>query len=202
MSSNIKIKRICEHCGKEFTAKTTVTRFCGDDCAKRNYKLRKKNIKQQRMEEKINESNKHTQLVRDKPKVQVLEKEFLTVKDAAVLLACSTKAIHLMIASGKLNAINLGVRKTRILKSEILNLFALPALAVKHLEKKSLAEEPLTRDNCYTVEEITSSLGVTRDSVYSMVKRKKIPKFQEGKEIYISKRHIDKAYRLVRGGRQ
>ena len=27
MSSNIRIKRFCEQCGEEFTAKTTVTRF-------------------------------------------------------------------------------------------------------------------------------------------------------------------------------
>ncbi|NVM62249.1 hypothetical protein FHW88_000525 [Mucilaginibacter sp. SG538B] len=28
MSSNFTVKRICEHCGSTFTAKTTVTRFC------------------------------------------------------------------------------------------------------------------------------------------------------------------------------
>ncbi len=29
MSSNIKLQRICQHCGNEFTAKTTVTQYCG-----------------------------------------------------------------------------------------------------------------------------------------------------------------------------
>ncbi len=200
MSSNISITRICEHCSKEFTAKTTVTRFCGDKCAKRNYKLRRKNAKQQTMQVKIDESNKQTQAVRDIPKNQVWEKEFLTVNDAALVLGCSGKAIHLMIAAGRLKAINLGVRKTRVLRSEIQRLFELPALAVKPMPKVTLEEEPLTKDNCYSVDYITSSLGVTRDSVYSMVNRKKIPKFQEGKEIYISKKHIDRAYRLIRGG--
>ena len=38
MSSNIFVQRICEECGNEFTARTTVTRFCGDRCAKRAYK--------------------------------------------------------------------------------------------------------------------------------------------------------------------
>ncbi|WP_159471736.1 helix-turn-helix domain-containing protein [Dyadobacter sp. 3J3] len=61
-------------------------------------------------------------------------------------------------------------------------------------------EEQLSKTNCYTVEEIISAFGVSRDSVYSMVNRKKNPKFQEGKEIYISKSHIDKAYRLAKGG--
>ncbi|MBA2248578.1 MAG: helix-turn-helix domain-containing protein [Chitinophagaceae bacterium] len=45
MSSNIRIKKICQHCNKVFTAKTTVTKFCSDICAKANYKLRQKEHK-------------------------------------------------------------------------------------------------------------------------------------------------------------
>jgi hypothetical protein len=42
MSSKIEIQKICECCGKEFIAKTTVTRFCGHTCASKSYKERKK----------------------------------------------------------------------------------------------------------------------------------------------------------------
>ena len=35
MSSNIRIQRICQHSEKEFAAKTTVIKYCGDDYAKR-----------------------------------------------------------------------------------------------------------------------------------------------------------------------
>jgi len=42
MSSNIEIERICQHCDKDFIAKTTVTKYCSDDCAKRAYKARKR----------------------------------------------------------------------------------------------------------------------------------------------------------------
>lgn len=177
-----------------------MTKFCGDQCAKRDYKLRRKTAKQQKTNQKVNESNRQTQLVRDAPKIRLLEKEFLTVNEAAVILGCSDRAIHFMISSGRLSAINLGVRKTRILGSELQGLFELPELRVKPVQKIKLAEEPFTKENCYMVEEITNSWGVTRDSVYSMVNRKKIPKFQEGKEIYISKKHIEKAYRLAKGG--
>ena len=38
MASNIKVQKICQQCGKEFTARTTVTRCCGDACAKKAYK--------------------------------------------------------------------------------------------------------------------------------------------------------------------
>jgi len=40
MSTNIIVNRICEQCGKNFLAKTTVTRFCGIACNRRNYKQR------------------------------------------------------------------------------------------------------------------------------------------------------------------
>ena len=53
MRSKISVQRICEHCGDVFTAKTTVTRFCGDNCAKRAYKQRLK-------ASKIEVSNKET----------------------------------------------------------------------------------------------------------------------------------------------
>jgi hypothetical protein len=47
MSSNIRIPKICQHCGNEFVPKTTVTKYCGDDCAKRAYKKRKRDEKVQ-----------------------------------------------------------------------------------------------------------------------------------------------------------
>lgn len=45
MSSNIRINKVCQHCNKVFTAKTTVTKFCSDQCAKANYKKRHKDIR-------------------------------------------------------------------------------------------------------------------------------------------------------------
>lgn len=43
MSSNIRLQKTCQHCGNRFTAKTTVTKFCSDTCAKWAYKQRKWN---------------------------------------------------------------------------------------------------------------------------------------------------------------
>jgi hypothetical protein len=45
MSSNLFIPKSCKHCGKAFTARTTVTNYCGDTCAKKAYKARKRNEK-------------------------------------------------------------------------------------------------------------------------------------------------------------
>ena len=38
MSTNIRVKRKCEYCKKEFTAKTIRTRYCSHQCNSRAYK--------------------------------------------------------------------------------------------------------------------------------------------------------------------
>ncbi|HBH06588.1 MAG TPA: DNA-binding protein, partial [Flavobacteriales bacterium] len=42
MSSNMRIPKICQECGSDFIAKTTVTQYCSDRCSKRAYKKRKR----------------------------------------------------------------------------------------------------------------------------------------------------------------
>jgi len=116
MSSNIQVKRICQHCGNEFTARTTVTQFCGDTCAKRAYKARVKVIK-------VEASNNETQRIKNQP-IEVLKaKEFLTVREVANLLNCSVRSAYYYIESGNIKAVNLGQRITRVKRSEIDKLF-------------------------------------------------------------------------------
>lgn len=64
MSSNIRIQRICQCCGKEFTARTTTTKTCSDNCAKMLYK-------QKRRDAKIESSNSETQRI----KVEIMHNE-------------------------------------------------------------------------------------------------------------------------------
>lgn len=116
MSSNIEIQRICQHCGNEFTARTTVTKYCGDDCAKRAYKERLRAAK-------VEISNKETQRTKSQPIQELKGKEFLTVREVARLLNCSVRSAYYYIESGTIKATNLGQRITRIKRSEIDKLF-------------------------------------------------------------------------------
>jgi excisionase family DNA binding protein len=116
MSSNIKVQRICQHCGMEFTAKTTVTKYCGDDCAKRAYKVRMRNIK-------VDSSNEETMIIKSKPITEVQAKEFLTAKDVSILLDCSVRTVYYYISTGRIKAVNLSQRLTRIKRSDIDLLF-------------------------------------------------------------------------------
>ena len=109
MSSNIRINRICAHCGQDFIAKTSVTQYCGDVCAKKAYKARQRasNIEASKIE------------TLNQKLIQIQCKMVLTPKEAATLLNCSVRSIYNQIQSGNIKATNLGKRLTRIKRSDI-----------------------------------------------------------------------------------
>jgi len=117
MSSKIEVQRICQHCGNEFTARTTVTRFCSHRCASAAHK-------QKVRAGKVEESNKQIQQVKARPIEELKVKEFLTVREVALLLNCSVRSAYYYIESGTIKAVNLGQRITRVKRSEIDKLFA------------------------------------------------------------------------------
>ena len=116
MSSNIKVQRICENCKQEFTARTTVTRFCSHNCSRKAHKIKIKTAK-------IENSNNETLQIKLQPLNEIKAKEFLTVKDVAKLLNFSTRTTYRLIQEGEIKAVNLSERKTLIKRSEIDKLF-------------------------------------------------------------------------------
>ena len=116
MSSNIRVQRICQHCEQEFTAKTTVTKYCSGSCSKRAYKANKRL-------EKINHSNIETQKIVLQPLEQLKAKEFLTVKEVSQLLGVSIRSAYNLIEKGTIKSVNMGQRMTRVSRSEINKMF-------------------------------------------------------------------------------
>lgn len=117
MSSNIHVQRICKHCSMEFTARTTVTQYCGDNCAKRAYKERQRTTK-------IETSKIETEQIKTRPIEELKSKEFLTVRDVSKLLNCSIRTAYRLIGQGNIKAVNLSQRKTLVKRSEIDRLFS------------------------------------------------------------------------------
>lgn len=112
MSSNIKVQRICGHCGNDFIAKTTVTKYCSHKCSQRAYKARIK-------EGKINISNKETEKIITRPIEELKAKEFLSVREVSTLLGCSVRTTYRLIDDGTLKAVNLAERITRVKRSNL-----------------------------------------------------------------------------------
>ncbi|HEY5746077.1 MAG TPA: helix-turn-helix domain-containing protein [Chryseolinea sp.] len=115
MSSNIRVTRRCLHCGNDFIAKTTVTKYCGDICAKRAYKKRITLNKTQK-------SNTETLLIISKPFDELKAKEFLSIADTAALTGVSVRTIQRLIERGSLKATKLG-KRTIIHKKQLEKLF-------------------------------------------------------------------------------
>jgi excisionase family DNA binding protein len=122
MSSKIQIQRVCECCGKEFTAQTTVTRFCSHKCNSRAYKLKIKELKIGKSNE---ETNQQKILSASDVQLEVIkQKDFLSIKEAYTLLGVSERTFYRLLKIGIIPATKLGGR-TIIKRSIIDNLFAL-----------------------------------------------------------------------------
>lgn len=121
MSSSIQVQKICEFCGNEFTAQTTVTRFCSHDCASRAYKER---MKLGKIEKVIEETNHQKILSATDVQLEVIrQKDFLSIKEAYTLLGISERTFFRLMKTGTIPAARLGGR-TIIKRSLIDNLFA------------------------------------------------------------------------------
>jgi len=115
MSSNIEITKVCQECGKEYIARTTVTRFCSHECARKNYKKRKR-------AEKLNQVKSPTDQKAEYDSQKLNAKEFLSIADTCQLLGASRMTIYRQIKNGTINAAKIG-RRTIIKRTEIEKLF-------------------------------------------------------------------------------
>ena len=115
MSSGIRIQRICEHCAGAFEAKTTVTRFCSDYCAKRAYKLRQRQAR-------IEASQAETRQTIRRPVAELQAKDFLSVEDVCDLLGLSRSTVWRLCRAKRVKSAKIG-RKRFILRASIDQLF-------------------------------------------------------------------------------
>jgi len=116
MSSNIKVQRICEHCSKEFTARTTTTKYCSHKCNSAAYKAKKRAVK-------VESATIETKRIKNLPIEELKAKEFLTVTQASKLIGCSRQNVYKLINTGKLIATNILEKKTIIKRSDLDKLF-------------------------------------------------------------------------------
>lgn len=193
MSSNIKVKRICLQCGEEFIARTTVTKYCSDNCAKRAYKA---NLRA----EKIQASNQETHRTRIKPIEELKAKEYLTVRDVATLLNSSLRTIYRLIDQRNIKAINLAKRKTLVKRSDLDRLFTDPEPHMSadklELDQEKTDGQVRTRQfdiaNSYSLPEILSKYHISGKALNELIKLNGIPKIKIGWDSYLPMADIDK----------
>ena len=147
MSTNIKVQRICQFCGKEFTARTTVTQYCGDNCSKRAYKARQRATK-------VETSNKETLQIKTKPIEELKVQEFLSVRHVAKLIGSSRQTVYNLINTGKLQAVNILKKKTIVRRCDLDNFSNSPL--------PSYSRQIITPNHCTTKLTIVTPLKKSR----------------------------------------
>ena len=117
MSSNIKIQRICQHCGNEFTARTTTTLYCSHRCNSAAYKAKQR-------AGRVEQSNKETKRIKNQPIEELKAKEFLSVTQVSKLIGCSRQNVYNLINTGKLKATNILLKKTIVKRLDLDKIFS------------------------------------------------------------------------------
>ena len=190
MSSNIEVKRICQHCSKEFTARTTLTKYCSDKCSKAAYKARKR-------AEKVNRSNTETTRIKQQPIEDIKAKEYLNINEVCKLIGISRRTVYRLIEQGDIKKIKIGSR-TLIKRSALKRL-----LENKETGKPEIPEQQkqdlndwkqagnFDINDCYTLTEVQQKYDISESAVQQIIKRNNIPKIKKGWYAYVPKTIID-----------
>ncbi len=195
MSSNIQVQRICQYCGNEFTARTTVTKYCSHRCASLAHKAMKR-------AEKVQRSNAETKQIKNKPIEELKAKEFLTVSDVSKLVGCSRQNVYKLINTGKLKATNILIKKTIVRRCDLDKLFnEVPEIEnIPEQQKQDLKEwkqaGAFDINDCYTIGEVQKKFGISQTALQKLIKRENIPKIKKGWYVYVPKPIIDKIFEL------
>lgn len=181
MSSNLRIQRICQYCGSEFTSKTTVTRTCSDKCAKRLYKKKKRDAK-------IEVSNEQTKRIVSKPMEELSSKAFLSISETCKLLSMSRWTIWRAIKRNELSSAKIG-KKIIIRRADIDQLFDTPL-------KIETDSEPIeyTIAESYTLKEVQNKYNISEKALYELIERNKVSKIKYGIYAYVPKKIIDEIF--------
>lgn len=112
----MRLSKICEFCNSDFIAKTTVTKYCSDNCAKRAYKKRKR-------DEKIKIAVNNEFYKSQKIDVDNLSKrEFLSVNEVCILLGISRMSFYRYSKKGIIESTKIG-RRVLVARRNIDKLF-------------------------------------------------------------------------------
>ncbi len=182
MSSNIQVQRICKHCGKEFTARTTTTLYCSHPCNSAAYKQKVRT-------RKVEQSNKETHGIKTQPIEELKAKAFLSIADTCKLIGISRRTVYRIIERGELITGKAG-KRTIIRRSDLEQfLFEQPQPVTPQPEQLQFEIS-----DCYNLTEVQDKYGVSETALQRLIKRNRIPKIKKGWFTYVPKMVIDKLF--------
>ncbi len=171
-------RKICQHCGKEFIAYTSTTAYCSHRCSGLADKLRRRNDRLKTT----------TREVRELQRQALLDKNFLTITDAARLMQISRTTLYRIIEINSIPLKRFTDRTVRIAREDLDNAASRP------VESTSTAEKENILTNWMTKEQIMEEYGITLSWLYSTTKRLGIQPRIIGCKNFYDKAEIDKAF--------
>jgi excisionase family DNA binding protein len=112
MAERIQFEFACKTCGKLFTAYTSVTKYCSNNCARRRNKAEKRKERLLLESEETKERNRQ----------KLLLQENLSLTDAAALLGISRPTLYKLLDDRNVELLRISKRTIRVRKSDLSNL--------------------------------------------------------------------------------
>lgn len=188
-TSNIRIKKVCEWCKKEFYSQKCTTRFCCKRCAEYAYKDRKRQERKSYTEAQVQKC------LHEKAQSEISVKEYLSISEVAKILGITRDGVYKLIYRGVLIAYKISSRFTVVFRKDIDAM-----IEARPYERKPKATSLATDENgeaiteFYTTKEIIEKFGVSNSWVFAQAKRHNIPKvYHRGKTLW-SKEHCDRVF--------
>jgi excisionase family DNA binding protein len=121
MSSNLRIVKVCECCKQEFIARKTTSQTCSDPCAKRFYKVKQRDKAIQRLDVETMVKREAKAFITEDEVKAIQAKEWLTLKEAALLLNVSPLTLRRWTLAGKMKSKKVG-RKHAFRRVELMKI--------------------------------------------------------------------------------
>ena len=195
--SNIRIPRLCEFCGEPFEAKQVRTRFCSRLCAVKSAQEKEREQKHKQQENLLQAAIGKIAEIQSRP--------YITVAEATRLFGISKDTIRRLIKRGKLPAVNLGERLTRISRVHIEAMFQeIPQPIEEKYDSdtnsqkspmaKSKPQATLNTKDFYTIAEVMQKYNLAYSSTTFLIRKHNIAKHKKGRFYYVSKSEVDKIF--------
>jgi excisionase family DNA binding protein len=170
MGRKFEYKMVCKHCGKTFTAYTSITKYCSATCANRGHKAELRAKRQQAENEEI----------RERSRQELLSQEFLSISSAAALLSISRPTIYKLIANGALKSIHISERIVRIKRTDLEQIQ--PTIAPVNTP---VAEISKAKEEYISISEALKQFNISLTWFYRKIKTAEIkPAIIDGKTFY------------------
>lgn len=181
-ASKYKLERKCERCGKTFLAKTIYSKYCSEACSKAAYREKKRESKKEEQRQEL-----ASKIPEERP--------YISIAEAVNLFGVSRDTIYRLVRSGKIPAINLGERLTRISRTHIESMFPVVETTIKEKPTPKPANNyKFDSSDSYTIGEVSKVYGISDSTVYKAIRKMSIPICQKGRFVYVPKVEIDKVF--------